>query len=146
MMFCFMWDLFCIFWESYFASTHRQFTIYQFTTNNKNTLTRYEVHSKLTVFLFSVSVLVTGYNLTQEWDAIIKTFYENVFLFSSNMCFSITLQSIGIQHLVYTSFSQFGDSNISTFFCVYICELILYRKIEIKVNCNLLRSIFNLKI
>lgn len=131
MMFCSLWDLFCIFWESYFASTHCQFKIYQFTTN-KNTLTRYEVHLKLTVFPFSVSVLVTGYNLTQEWDAIIKTFYENVFLFSSNMCFSITFQSIGIQHLVYTSFSQFGDGNISTFFCVYICELILYRKIENK--------------
>ena len=91
-----------------------------FKVNNRNTVTRCGVRLKLTIIntskrrqlivivlasllltlnmwhtlLFSVSILVAGYNLTQHRDARI--------LYSSNICFSITLQSIGIHHSVYT--------------------------------------------
>ena len=101
-----------------------------FKVNNRNTVTRCGVRLKLTIIntskrrqlivivlasllltlniwhtlLFSVSILVAGYNLTRHRDARI--------LYSSNICSSITLQSIGIHHSVYTLFFQFRKSNI----------------------------------
>ena len=52
----------------------------------------------------------------------------------------------GTQNSVYTSFSQFGDSNISTYFCVLFVTCCYIEKLETKVNLNLFFSILILKI